>query len=49
MPHTLGEQGVTAEQIPALPNTIEQNKGHRIDDLVHLSLDDIRTLYEVCL
>ena len=49
MPRTLGELGVTAEQIPALLDTLEQNKGREIGDLMRLSLDDVRAIYESAL
>ena len=49
MPRTLGELGVTAEQIPALLGTLEQNKGREIGDLMRLSLDDVRAIYESAL
>ena len=49
MPRTLGELGVTADQIPALLATLEQNKGREIGDLMRLSLDDVRAIYESAL
>ena len=49
MPRTLGELGVTAEDIPALLGTLEQNKGARFGDLQPLTMDDARAIYESCL
>ena len=49
MPRTLGELGVTAEQIPALLVTLEQNKGRELGDLMRLTLDDARAIYESAL
>ena len=49
MPRTLGELGVTAEQIPALLDTLGQNKGREIGDLMRLSLDDVCAIYECAL
>ncbi len=49
MPRTLGELGVGADAIPALLGTLEQNKGQRIGDLMRLTLDDCRAIYESAL
>ena len=49
MPRTLGELGVTADDIPALLETLEQNKGARFGDLQPLTMDDARAIYESCL
>ena len=49
MPRTLGELGVTAEQIPALLATLEQNKGAEFGDLRRITLDDARAIYESAL
>lgn len=49
MPSTLGELGVTAEQIPALLETLEKNKGTELGDLRRLTLDDVRAIYELAL
>ena len=49
MPRTLGELGVTTEDIPALLDTLEQNKGARFGDLQPLTMDDARAIYESCL
>ena len=49
MPRTLAELGVTAEDIPALLGTLEQNKGARFGDLQPLTMDDARAIYESCL
>lgn len=49
MPRTLGELGVTTEDIPALLDTLEQNKGTRFGDLQPLTMDDARAIYESCL
>lgn len=49
MPRTLSELGVTAEDIPALLSTLEQNKGARFGDLHPLTMDDARAIYESCL
>lgn len=49
MPRTLGELGVTTEDIPALLDTLAQNKGTRFGDLQPLTMDDARAIYESCL
>ena len=49
MPRTLGELGVTAEDVPALLDTLRQNKGDVIGELQPLSIDDCRAIYESCL
>ena len=49
MPRTLGELGVTAQQIPALLETLRQNKGETIGDIMELTQDDCRAIYESAL
>lgn len=49
MPRTLTELGVTAEQIPALLATLEQNKGTEFGDFCRLTLEDARKIYESAL
>ena len=49
MPSTLGELGVTAEQVPALVETLEQNKGPQIGEVQRLTMDDCRAIYESAL
>lgn len=49
MPRTLGELGVTAEKIPALLTTLEQNKGAEFGEFRRLTMDDARAIYESAL
>lgn len=49
MPRTLGELGVTADDIPALLETLRTNKGERIGDFMPLTIDDARRIYESAL
>ena len=49
MPRSLSELGVTAEDIPSLLGTLEQNKGAEFGDLRRLTMDDARAIYESCL
>ena len=49
MPRTLGELGVTAKDVPALLETLEQNKGPVFGELQRLTMDDARAIYESCL
>lgn len=49
MPRTLGELGVTADDVPALLETLEQNKGAEFGDLRRLTMEDARAIYESCL
>ncbi|MBM6775465.1 iron-containing alcohol dehydrogenase [Olsenella profusa] len=49
MPRTLGELGVTAEQIPDLLATLRQNKGAEFGELRRLTMDDARAIYESAL
>ncbi|OUO47533.1 NADH-dependent alcohol dehydrogenase [Olsenella sp. An285] len=49
MPCTLGELGVTAEDVPALLGTLEQNKGAVFGELQRLTMEDARAIYESCL
>lgn len=45
MPRTLGELGVTAEMVPALLTTLEQNKGAEFGEFKRLTMDDARAIY----
>ena len=45
MPRTLGELGVTEADIPALLETLEQNKGPEFGEIVRLTMDDARAIY----
>ena len=49
MPRTLGELGVTADDIPALLETLELNKGAEFGQLQRLTMDDARKIYESAL
>ena len=49
MPRTLGELGVTAGDIPALLETLEQNKGAEFGQLKRLTMEDARAIYESAL
>ena len=49
MPRTLGELGVTADDIPALLKTLEQNKGAEFGQLKRLTMEDARAIYESAL
>lgn len=49
MPRTLGELGVTAEDVPALLETLEQNKGAEFGQLKRLTMEDARKIYESAL
>lgn len=49
MPRTLGELGVTADDIPAMLETLEQNKGAVFGEFQRLTMDDARAIYESCL
>ena len=49
MPRRLSELGVTAADIPALLQTLEQNKGPEIGEAQRLTMDDCRKIYESCL
>lgn len=49
MPRTLGELGVTADQIDSLLTTLEQNKGAVFGDFKRLTLEDARAIYESAL
>ena len=49
MPRTLGELGVTADDIPALLGTLRQNKGEELGDFKRLTLEDCRAIYESAL
>ena len=49
MPRTLGELGVKAEDIDALLQTLEQNKGPEFGEIRKLTMADARAIYESCL
>ncbi|WP_455138778.1 iron-containing alcohol dehydrogenase [Thermophilibacter sp.] len=49
MPRTLGELGVTADDVPALLATLEQNKGSEFGEIRRLTMDDARRIYESAL
>lgn len=49
MPRTLGELSVTADDIPALLETLELNKGAEFGQLQRLTMDDARKIYESAL
>ena len=49
MPATLGELGVGEADIPALLETLEQNKGPVIGQVRRLTMDDCRAIYESAL
>lgn len=49
MPRTLGELSVTKEQIPALLETLEQNKGPEFGEFKLLTMADARAIYESAL
>lgn len=49
MPRTLGELGVTAEDIPALLETLRTNKGEKFGELMPLTMNDCRKIYESAL
>ena len=49
MPRTLGELGVKAEDIDALLQTLEQNKGPEFGEIRKLTMTDARAIYESCL
>ena len=49
MPRTLGELGVGADDIDALLETLEQNKGAVFGQLKKLTMDDARAIYESAL
>lgn len=49
MPRTLGELGVTEEQIPALLRTLEQNKGAEFGELRRLTMSDAAAIYRSAL
>lgn len=49
MPRTLGELGVTADDIPALLTTLEQNKGAVFGEFKRLTMEDARAIYESAL
>ena len=49
MPRTLGELGVTVEDVPALLETLEQNKGAEFGQLKRLTMEDARKIYESAL
>ena len=49
MPRTLGELGVSADQIPALLETLERNKGSEFGDFRRLTMEDARAIYESAL
>ncbi len=49
MPRTLRELGVTREQIPALLETLEQNKGPEFGEFKRLTMADARAIYESAL
>ena len=49
MPRRLRDLGVTEEDIPALLETLEQNKGSEFGELQRLTMEDARAIYESCL
>lgn len=49
MPRTLGELGVTADDIDALLETLEINKGAEFGQIQRLTMADARAIYESCL
>ncbi|HJA29951.1 MAG TPA: iron-containing alcohol dehydrogenase [Candidatus Olsenella pullicola] len=49
MPRTLGELGVSSEQIPALLETLEKNKGPVFGEFRRLTMEDARAIYESAL
>jgi alcohol dehydrogenase YqhD (iron-dependent ADH family) len=49
MPRTLGELGVTAEDIPELLVTLKENHGEKFGEFKPLTMDDCRKIYESAL
>lgn len=49
MPTRLADFGVSAEDIPALLDTLEKTKGAEFGELQKLTMDDARAIYESCL
>lgn len=49
MPRTLGELGVTADDIDGLLATLEQNKGASFGEFMMLTMEDARQIYESAL